>query len=223
LDLKEDETLFKKKVDIILTQVKEKRLKVVGFQMGRFDRFEDYNVNLDYVYSKLHKEYVLLLLEGAYKTFRQYYSGPSKLHYHSFENFDLISPTRFERGGGSKKSNEKIGEEFKRVRFFQPADVSLESYGNMGMEHSAIKGYVDQNMKKVLEEIESIKNGNPPQLGQSDKLLQQLKGLSTIQQIKEGNLELNYISKRIRQNECFSYLEEKQEFGSVVKRQLRNK
>lgn len=223
LDLREDETLFKRKIDLILTQIKEERLKVVGFQIGIFDRFEDYNVNLDYVYSKLHKEYVLLLLEGAYKTFSQQYSGPSKLHYHSFESFDLISPTRFQRGGGSKKGNKEIDEEFKRVKFFQPVDVSLESYGNMGMEHPAIKDYVDQNMKKVLEEIETMKNEKVPLSNQSDKLLKQLKGLSTVQQIKEGNIELNNISRRITKNDCFSYLEEKQEFGSVVKRQLRNK
>jgi hypothetical protein len=68
-----------------------------------------------------------------------------------------------------------------------------------------------------------MKNEKVPLSNQSDKLLKQLKGLSTVQQIKEGNIELNNISRRITKNDCFSYLEEKQEFGSVVKRQLRNK
>lgn len=225
LDLREDENVFKKKIDIILKQVREKRLKVVGFQMGQFDKFEDYNVNLDYVYSQLHKEYVILLLEGAYKTFTKNHLGPSKIHYHPFESFDIISPTRFEVGWSEKdkKKKEKIDAEFKNVKFFLPENVSLETYDNMGMEHTAIKGYVDQSMRRVLEEIESIKNSNLPKTDSTDKLLKQIKGLSTIQQIKEGNKELNYISKRIKDNDSFNYLEEKSEFGSKVKNQLRNK
>ncbi len=222
LDLRDSEVSFRKKIDIVLKEVKEKRLQIIGFQMKMFDKFEDYNVNLDYIYSKLHQEEVLLVLEGPNKTFSDKGNvGPSKLHYHPFESFDIISPTRYERGWSDNKKS--VADQIGNIKFLKTEEVSVRKYQDLGPNYAKISKYTDANLKRILSRVEDIRINSTTLSREENSTVKKFRSFSQIQQIKEGESELNAMSKRIRHLETYDYLNEKSEFGGIVKTNLRKR
>ncbi|EQB70227.1 MAG: hypothetical protein AMDU4_FER2C00256G0001, partial [Ferroplasma sp. Type II] len=65
LDLKEDPGAFEKRIDVLKLLINEGRLQMLGFNAERFGTAEDYNVNLDYMYSNLMDKEILLIYEGS--------------------------------------------------------------------------------------------------------------------------------------------------------------
>ena len=155
IDLREkDEFIFRKKIDILKKLVKEGVLQMIGFYAGQSDTFSVYNINLDYLYTELGKEQVLLLNEGSYKSFKSpYYVGVSKLHYHQFEFFDVISPYRFPSGRDSTKKT--YLERAKNSSFLDTDDVCLKKFDEIGRDKIELYlTYLDTNLEKIAYQQE---------------------------------------------------------------------
>lgn len=219
IDLREkDDFIFKKKIDFLKELVKDEVLQMIGFYAGNRDTLDEYNVNLDYLYTELGQEQVLLLYEGSYKSFTQYYTGVSKLHYHPFEVFDVISPYRFPRGGEgkSKSSIDKA----KSTSFLDTDDVSLKKFDDI--ERGKIEAYLKYldtksrtKMKEIIERIDGSK-----EIGKDE--VRTFSSFANTQQVVAGDNEMKEISKRIRGGETYDYLEEKKGLETEVKKRLSN-
>ena len=219
IDLREkDDFIFKKKIDILKELVKDEVLQMIGFYAGNRETSDDYNVNLDYIYTELGQEQVLLLYEGSYKSFSAYYKGVSKLHYHPFEVFDVISPYRFPRGGdsGGRSSIDKV----KNLSFLDTDDVSLKRFCEVGRDKIELYlRYLDTKsrvtMNEIIDEVDNSK-----EIGKDE--VRTFASFANTQQVVAGDIEMKEISKRIRGGETYDYLEEKKGLETEIKRRLSN-
>lgn len=208
-----DESVFSKKIDVLKKQVKDGILKMIGFYAGAGDTWDKYNVNLDYVYTELSMEEVLLVYEGSWKAFTQTHIGVSKLHYHPFEVFDVVSPYKYPRGGSSKKKTNL--EKAKNSPFLDRAEVSLTPFKKI--DRSNIDKYIDRKSKESIDEIiEKIDRGRDIENSE----LKEFVSFANIQQVVAGQEEMDEISKRIKNSETYDYLEEKKSLETAVKNRL---
>jgi hypothetical protein len=213
LDLNESEQTFRLKIDAIKNFVKNKQLQLLGFYAGKMDTALNYNVNLDIVYSTFKEMDVLLIYEGSYKSFQNKIEGVSKLHYHPFEIFDVISPYKTPAGGNlSKETNLEL---IKNTKFLDTKKVLLSKFEII--DRDEIKTYLDSDSNRFLEQIadkvesrEEIRNEE----------INAFKSLADIQQIVAGESEMLNISRKIKNNETFNYLEDKKELETVIKNKL---
>lgn len=220
LDLNEDETAFEKRIDILKSLVKEGRLQMLGFYSDRFKTGLDYNVNLDYIYSNFKDSNVALIYEGSNKSFSPKFSGPSKIHYHPFELFDIISPYRFPRGGGgnskkAKKKEKTLLEKINQIPFLDKEEVSLRQFKDMNEEN--IKKYLDKRSREYIDDI-IYKIENPDLLNKDDT--KSFKSFADVQQIVAGGEAMAGISNSIKKRETFEYLESKKNFETEIKAKL---
>ena len=194
IDLREeDDFIFKKKIDLLKELVKDEVLQMIGFYAGNKDTLDKYNVNLDYLYTELGQEQVLLIYEGSYKSFTKYYTGVSKLHYHPFEVFDVISPYRFPRGGDreGKSSIDKA----KNISFLDTDDVSLERFYKIGRDKIELYlNYLDPKsrttIKEIIDRVDSSKEISKDEVST-------FSSFANTQQVVAGDNEMKEISKRI--------------------------
>ena len=218
IDLREkDEYIFRKKIDLLKKLVKDGDLQIIGFYAGQSDTLNEYNVNLDYIYTELGKEQVLLLNEGSYKSFTSpYYVGVSKLHYHPFEAFDVVSPYRFPTGGGSNKKS--YIERAKNSSFLDTDDVSLKKFDKIGRDkvESYLK-YFDTKSRTTMKEIID-KIDNSKEIGKEE--VTSFTSFANIEQVIAGYNEMKEISKRINGGETYDYLEEKKGLEKEVLNRL---
>jgi hypothetical protein len=217
IDLREkDEFKFKKKIEILKTLVKDEVLQMIGFYAGQEDTWDNYNVNLDYLYTELGQKQVLLLYEGSYKSFSIYYSGVSKLHYHPFEVFDVISPYRFPRGREDTKKS--CLDRAKNKAFLDTDDVSLKKFDKIGRDKIELYlKYLDTKsrttMKEIIDKIDGSKEIDKDEVNI-------FTSFANIEQVIAGYNEMNEISKRIEGGETYNYLEEKKGLEKEVENRL---
>ncbi len=218
IDLREkDEFIFRKKIDILKKLVKEGVLQMIGFYAGQSDTFSVYNINLDYLYTELGKEQVLLLNEGSYKSFKSpYYVGVSKLHYHPFEFFDVISPYRFPSGRDSTKKT--YLERAKNSSFLDTDDVCLKKFDEIGRDKIELYlKYLDTKsrttMKEIIDKIDGSKEIDKEEVNI-------FTSFANIEQVIAGYNEMNEISKRIERGETYDYLEDKKGLEKEVENRL---
>jgi len=214
LDLNESEQTFRLKIDAIKNFVKNKQLQLLGFYAGKMDTALNYNVNLDIVYSTFKEMDVLLIYEGSYKSFQNKIEGVSKLHYHPFEIFDVISPYKFPAGGShSKKTNLEI---INDAKFLDTDKVVLSRFESI--DSNRIKSYLDSDSIEFLNQIIG-KMESGEEITKNDA--QSFKSLADTQQIVAGETEMLNISQKINNNETFDYLESKKELEAVLKQKLK--
>jgi len=214
LDLNESEQTFRLKIDAIKNFVKNKQLQLLGFYAGKMDTALNYNVNLDIVYSTFKEMDVLLIYEGSYKSFQNKIEGVSKLHYHPFEIFDVISPYKFPAGGSdSKKTNLEI---INDAKFLDTDKVVLSQFENI--DSNRIYSYLDSDSIEFLNQIIG-KMESGEEITKNDA--QSFKSLADTQQIVAGETEMLNISQKINNNETFDYLESKKELEAVLKQKLK--
>lgn len=219
IDLREKEHfIFKKKIDLLKELVKEEVLQMIGFYAGRMDVMGKYNVNLDYLYTELGKEQVLLLYEGSNKSFSLQHTGVSKLHYHPFEVFDAISPYRFPRGGSNK--GESYIDKAKNSSFLDTDDVSLKTFQKFGRDKIDLYlKYLDIKSRITLKEItDKIEDSKVIDKKEANIFT----SFANTQQVIAGDNEMKEISKRIGGGETYDYLEEKKGLETEVKKRLSN-
>jgi len=215
LDLKEDPGAFEKRIDVLKLLINEGRLQMLGFNAERFGTAEDYNVNLDYMYSNLMDKEILLIYEGSNKSFTKRHEGLSKIHYHPFEVFDVISPYRFPRGGNNKKLSQL--EKINKATFLDPDNVALMPFDSLGEEK--IKKYIDKRSKSFIEDIVSKKENSETI---NDTEVKSFRSFADIQQVVAGEREMVNISNSIKKQETFNYLESKENVEVAVKKRLSN-
>jgi len=147
LDLNESEQTFRLKIEAIRYFVENKQLQLLGFYAGKMDTALNYNVNLDIIYSTFKEMDVLLIYEGSYKSFQNKIEGVSKLHYHPFEIFDVISPYKFPAGGGdSKKTNLEI---INDAKFLDTDKVVLSRFESI--DSNRINSYLDSDSIEIFK------------------------------------------------------------------------
>jgi len=214
LDLKENEGIFKSKIEVIKKFVNTGQLQLIGFYAGNKDTALDYNVNLDIVYSAFKDKNVLLIYEGSYKSFQNKIEGVSKIHYHPFEIFDVISPYKFPYGGNdSKKTNLEI---INDTKFLNTDKVVLSRFESI--DRNRISSYLDSDSRGFLNQIIG-KAESGEEITKND--VQSFKSLADTQQIVAGEIEMLNISQKINNNETFEYLESKKELEAVLKQKLK--
>jgi len=214
LDLNESEQTFRLKIEAIRYFVENKQLQLLGFYAGKMDTALNYNVNLDIIYSTFKEMDVLLIYEGSYKSFQNKIEGVSKLHYHPFEIFDVISPYKFPAGGGdSKKTNLEI---INDAKFLDTDKVVLSRFESI--DSNRINSYLDSDSIEFLNQILG-KMESGEEITKNDA--QSFKSLADSQQIVAGETEMLNISQKINNNETFDYLESKKELEAVLKQKLK--
>ena len=218
LDLREDDPhIFQKKIDLLKNMVKNKQLQIIGFYAGKTDTFDQYNVNLDYVYTEFKDEEVLLLYEGSYKAFSNQYIGVSKLHYHPFEVFDVISPYKFIRGGNGKEGETYL-EKAKNTSFLDTDDVSLKKFQNMD------KTKIDMYLKHIDKKSRGTMDEIVDKIEHSQELeeieYRKFASFANTQQVVAGENEIKELSKRIENGDTLDYLEEKKDLKNEVVNRL---
>jgi len=208
----QDPKVFRKKVEALKELVKDGWLNVIGFYASGFSTVEKYNVNLDIVYTEFKDSEVLLIYEGAYKSFTRKYVGVSKLHYHPFEMFDAVSPYKHVRGGNNKKSDiEKI----KSRVLFDESDVSLKPFADFDIDK--LYSYSDNASRILLDEAFDIINGKGYP---SENTAIKVTGFADIQQVIAGTNAMNDVGAEIRKNSTFDYLEEKNGLEEILRNKL---
>ena len=220
LNLDEDSAAFEKRIDILKPFIKDGNLQMLGFFAGYNHTALDYNVNLDYIYSNFKDSNVILIYEGSYKSFSKTIIGTSKIHYHPFEVFDVISPYRFPPGGGgdskkTKKREKTLLERINETPFLDKENISLTGFTNIGNER--IKKYLDQKSKTFIDNI-SYKIENPDLIVKDD--LKSFKSFADVQQIVAGEEAMAGISNSIQKHETFDYIKEKENLQAEVKTRL---
>lgn len=218
LDLRErDESIFRKKIDLLKNMVKNKQLQMIGFYAGKNDAFDKYNVNLDYVYTELKDEEVLLLYEGSYKSFTKGFTGVSKLHYHPFEFFDVVSPFKFMRGGNGKEGETYL-EKAKNTSFLDNDDVSLKKFQNMDKAKiDMYLKYIDKKSRDTMDEIVD-KVEHSQELEEIE--YRKFASFANTQQVVTGGNEIKELSKRIENGDTLDYLEERNDLKNEVVNRL---
>lgn len=215
LDLNEDPESFEKRIDILKPFIKDGVLQMLGFHSGQYNTALDYNVNLDYIYSNFKESEVMLIYEGSYKSFSNKFIGTSKIHYHPFEVFDVVSPYRFPGGRGSSKTPL---EGINQTPFLDEEHIALTQFKDM--DNEKIKKYLDQRSEGFIDGI-LYKRENPDLLDKDD--VKSFKSFADVQQVVEGEKIMSAISNSIKKQETFDYLEEKENLKLEVENHLLNK
>ncbi len=217
LDLREEDPhIFQKKIDLLKKLVKEKQLQMIGFYAGRNDTLGNYNVNFDYIYTELKDEEVLLLYEGSYKSFTSGFTGVSKLHYHPFEFFDVVSPFKFIGGGSNEKKT--YLQKAKDTAFLDNQDVVLKKFQDLdeSKKHTYLN-YLDKKSRETMDEIVDKVDHSIELDGAEYK---KFASFANTQQVVTGENEIKELSKRIENGDTFDYLEEKKDLKNEVVNRL---
>lgn len=208
----QDNSVFRKKIDVLKKLVNEGWLNVIGFFAGYLSTVDKYNVNLDNVYTEFKDSEVLLIYEGANKSFTKTHTGVSKLHYHPFEMFDAVSPYKHIGGGNSKKSKK---DKILSSSFLDKDDLSLKSLAEF--DRDKIYSYSDDTNRSLMDEVFlAIDRKQDLDADVAKKIV----NFSNVQQVIAGTQAMQDMGHEIRNRTTFDYLEEKVDLEKIVRNKL---
>ena len=230
LDLKEDPIPFKKRLDILIGLIRDKQLQLIGVH---YKDYLDANKNYDNLYSELHNENVLLILEGVP---RKYVTHLSAVHFYPYVCFDAISPYRRTRITGGPTGEPKYANSILNSQFLYREQLTIDPLKSSECDITSqiFKTYKGMPMKDALQTAEELqidykklreKNKkailedskyNKEKLKQTAKIV---RDFSYLQQVLEGQIEMSALSKSINSaTGAESYLELKEKLKRRVTR-----
>lgn len=222
LNLNESAGAFSERLDILEPLVKEKQLKIIGLH---WKDYRDAAINYDNLYNKFNDKDVLLILEGAPRKI----ISLSGVHFYPYMCFDAISPYRRTKAGGSTPAPPFYARSILNARFLYRLDLTLDRVKDAQTNEidSILKPYkkLNENILQMTETLskdnsllaknEELKDSayNRDSLAETAKVI---KNLQYVQQVIDGQNEMEQLEKRIEANEAYSYVESKTKLNKKI-------
>jgi len=222
LNLNEAAEAFSERLGILEPLVKEKQLKIIGLH---WKDYRDAAINYDNLYNKFNDKDVLLILEGAPRKM----ISLSGVHFYPYMCFDAISPYRRTKAGGSAPAPPFYARSILNARFLYRANLTLDRVRDAQTSEidSILKPYKKLN-ENILQMTETLSRDNSL-LTKKEELKDSaydknslaetarvIKNLQYVQQVIDGQNEMEELEKRIEASEAYSYVESKTKLNKRI-------